>query len=70
MTNSKQVRLQDDTLKKLEKQRQGFETPDECINRILSNNPDENETGSNKPKSAEECLCDDTMRALLEVPAE
>ena len=37
MTNGKPVRLSPDTLKKLEKARIGFETPNECINRLLCN---------------------------------
>jgi len=35
MTNGKLVRISSDTIKKLEKARIGFETPNECINRLL-----------------------------------
>lgn len=37
--NSKTIRVSADTLERLGKRRNGFETPDECINRILSNKP-------------------------------
>jgi len=37
--NGKTVRLAAETIEKLGKKRVGFETPDECINRILSKSP-------------------------------
>ena len=43
-TKGKLVRVSDDTMQKLAKTRNGFESPNECINRLLSNNPCKNET--------------------------
>jgi len=39
MSNGKLVRISDDTMEKLAGQRNGFETPNHCINRLLSKNP-------------------------------
>lgn len=36
---SKTIRVSEDTFKMLGKQRDGFETPDECLKRILTDNP-------------------------------
>jgi len=36
---SKTIRVSEDTFKMLGKQRDGFETPDECLKRILVNKP-------------------------------
>ena len=36
---SKLVRISDDTMKKLKKNGKAFETPNDCINRLLSKNP-------------------------------
>jgi len=38
--NSKTVRLSPDTMNKLAHKRIGFESPDECINRMLSPRPE------------------------------
>ncbi|GFN39470.1 MAG: hypothetical protein YK1309IOTA_450002 [Marine Group I thaumarchaeote] len=35
----KTIRVSSDTMKKLGDHRNGFETPDECLQRILSKNP-------------------------------
>ena len=35
-SNKKTIRVSDDTMKILGKERKGFETPDQCLQRILS----------------------------------
>jgi len=40
---AKTIRVSPDTIDKLGKERIGFETPDECINRLLSKNPCDNQ---------------------------
>jgi len=36
---TKTIRVSEDTINKLGKERVGFETPDECLNRMLSKSP-------------------------------
>lgn len=51
MSQGKLVRLSSDTIEKLGKVRNGFETPNDCINRILENRPCNQKT---EPKDEEE----------------
>ena len=44
MAEGKLVRVSPDTMKKLAKTRNGFESPNDCINRLLSKNPCKSET--------------------------
>jgi len=39
LATSKQVRISPETMEKLAKKRAGWESPDECINRVLSTDP-------------------------------
>ena len=39
MPQGKLVRISDDTMQKLATSRNGFESPNDCINRLLSKNP-------------------------------
>jgi len=43
-TNGKLLRVSDETMSKLAKVRNGFESPNACINRLLSKNPCKSET--------------------------
>jgi len=54
MPKGKLVRITSDTIKKLEKTRKGFETPNECINRILNNPCSDQETKKNDVDAAAE----------------
>ncbi len=47
MKYGKVIRISDETIEKLEKLRQGFETPDSCICRILSCYNDKENSKSN-----------------------
>lgn len=42
-TKGKLVRVSDDTMQMLAKERNGFETPNDCINRLLSKDPCKNQ---------------------------
>ena len=44
MPEGKLVRVSPDTMKKLAKVRNGFESPNDCMNRLLSKNPCKSET--------------------------
>lgn len=54
MPKGKLVRITPDTIKKLEKARNGFETPNECINRILENSCNEQQKSENDDAVASE----------------
>ena len=44
MPEGKLVRVSPDTMKKLAKVRNGFESPNDCMNRLLSKSPCKSET--------------------------
>jgi len=56
----KTVRISADTMSKLGNHRVGFETPDECLNRLLSKNPchkqEDEVTVSEKPEEEEDVV--------------
>jgi len=54
MPKGKLVRITPDTIKKLEKTRKGFETPNECINRILESRCNEQQKSENDDVVASE----------------
>ena len=51
MSTGKLVRVSDDTMQKLAKKRNGFESPNECINRLLSQNPCKSENKESDEES-------------------
>ncbi len=51
MSTGKPVRMSEEVMEKLAKVRNGFETPSDCINRLLSQNPCKSEKKESDEKS-------------------
>ena len=52
--SGKLVRIAPETMEKLAKTRKGFETPSDCIGRLLSNNPCQKEVKKKKEEDEDE----------------
>jgi len=51
MPAGKMVRISEDTMKRLAKVRNGFESPNDCMNRLLSQNPCKSENKESDEES-------------------